>query len=189
MLLFISITLTIALIAYFLVKVLFPESVKEKVSESSNNSENSSIDFSETNFKDQKDNDYNDEKRLNYITTKLYEAGAHFYSVANGIVYYFAYFLVKVLLSVILLKISQSFDQSFERKLTQTSIQEITELVKKLSYAPSILGVLDAIITLFLLINILWHIYEAAKSLKSTKKYFQFNPDNVSSRSKDPYFN
>ena len=185
MLLFISITLTIALIAYFLVKVLFPESVKEKVSESSNNSENSSMDFSETNFKDQKDNDYNDEKRLNYITTKLYEAGAHFYSVANGIVYYFAYFLLKVLLSVILLKISQSF----ERKLTQMSFQEITELGKKLSYAPSILGVLDAIITLFLLINILWHIYEAAKSLKLTKKYFQFNPDNISSRSKDPYFN
>ena len=185
MLLFISITLTIALIAYFLVKVLFPESVKEKVSESSNNSKNSSMDFSETNFKDQKDNDYNDEKRLNYITTKLYEAGAHFYSVANGIVYYFAYFLVKVLLSVILLKISQSF----ERKLTQMSFQEITELGKKLSYAPSILGVLDAIITLFLLINILWHMYEAAKSLKLTKKYFQFNPDNISSRSKDPYFN
>ena len=185
MLLFISITLTIALIAYFLVKVLFPESVKEKVSESSNNSENSSIDFSETNFKDQKDNDYNDEKRLNYITTKLYEAGTHFYSVANGIVYYFAYYLVKVLLGVILLKISPSFD----KKVTQMSFQEITELGKKLSYAPSILGVLDAIITLFLLINILWHIYEAAKSLKLTKKYFQFNPDNISSRSKDPYFN
>jgi hypothetical protein len=188
MFLFISITLTIALIAYFLVKVLFPETVQEEISESSNNSTNSSIDFSDTNSIDQKDNDYNDEKRLNYITMKLYEAGSHFKSVANGILYYLAYLGVKFLLFKVIKSLSPKISQSVERKWSQMSIQEQIELGKKLNNAPSILGVLDFIITLFLIINVLWHLYEAASSLKSTKKYFQFNPDNISSRSKDPYF-
>lgn len=182
MFLFITIILTIALIAYFLVKALYPESVEEKVSESLNKSKNSSLDFSEANFKDQIDNDYNDEKRLNYITTKLYEAGEHFRSAANGIVYYIVYPLIKSLLGVSLSKIFPSSEGKM-------SLEQLSELVKNISKAFSILGVLDFIINLCLLINILWHIYEAASILKLTKKYFQFNPNNISSRSKDPYFN
>ncbi len=195
MLLFISIILTIALMYYFLVKVFYPESVQEKVSESLNKSENSSLDFSEANFKDQKDNDYNDEKRLNYITTKLYKAGEHFRSVANGIVYCLVYSLIKLLLGVSLIKIFpplegiMSLDKIIDSFLAgQRSLDDTIESIKNMSNAFLILGVLDFIITIFLLINILWHIYEAAITLKLTKKYFQFNPNNISSRSKDPYF-
>jgi len=52
-----------------------------------------------------------------------------------------------------------------------------------------ILGMVVMVFDLICSFVVIGKIYSAGSSLLETKKYFKFNPQNISSRSKDPYFN
>jgi hypothetical protein len=99
------------------------------------------------------------EKRVDFLVEKLFEAGTTLRGIANTII-------LSILLSILGI-------------ILLYSVNEISYLVVMVDWV-------FVVICSFVVIG---KIYSAGASLMETKKYFKFNPQKISSRSKDPYFN
>jgi hypothetical protein len=99
------------------------------------------------------------EKRVDFLVEKLFEAGTTLRGIANTII-------LSILLSILGIILLYSG--------------------KEILYIVVIVDWVFVVICSFVVIG---KIYSAGASLMETKKYFKFNPQKISSRSKDPYFN
>ncbi len=123
-------------------------------------------------------------KRVDYIAEKLFEAGVETRNLANK----FVFFIISVFLISCLIKMFLEL----KYKDLELSISNRVQLQQKINDAEDLGELLRIFWFIYIIvwsILILKNLYFIGTILKETKKYFKFNPDKISSRSKDPYFN